>query len=56
MQQIFYEEIPQIVLWYDNDLQAYRSDRWAGFVQSPKPDAEGNGGSILFQYTPVLVC
>ena len=52
MQQIFYEEIPQIVLWYDNDLQAYRSDRWSGFVQSPEPDAEGNGGSILFQYTP----
>ena len=52
MQQIFYEEIPQIVLWYDNDLQAYRSDRWTGFVKSPAPDEEGNGGSLLFQYTP----
>jgi peptide/nickel transport system substrate-binding protein len=51
MQQIFYEEIPQIVLYNWNDLQAYRSDRWEGFVQSPKPDAEGNGGSLLFQYT-----
>jgi peptide/nickel transport system substrate-binding protein len=52
MQQIFYEDVPQIVLWYDNDLQAYRSDRWTGFVPSPKPNAEGRGGSLLFQYTP----
>jgi peptide/nickel transport system substrate-binding protein len=52
MQQIFYEEVPQVVLWYDNDLQAYRSDRWSGFVRSPEPDAEGNGGSLLYQYTP----
>ena len=52
MQQIFYEEIPQIVLWYDNDLQAYRSDKWTGFVPSPKLDAEGRGGSLLYQYTP----
>lgn len=52
MQQIFYEEVPQIVLWYDNDLQAYRSDRWTGFVQSPAPDEEGRGGSLLYQYTP----
>ena len=22
MQQIFYDDVPQIVLWYDNDLQA----------------------------------
>jgi peptide/nickel transport system substrate-binding protein len=52
MQQIFYEEVPQIVLWYDNDLQAYRSDRWTGFVRSPAPDDEGRGGSLLYQYTP----
>jgi peptide/nickel transport system substrate-binding protein len=52
MQQIFYEEVPQIVLWYDNDLQAYRSDRWSGFVPSPAPDEQGRGGSLLFQYTP----
>jgi peptide/nickel transport system substrate-binding protein len=51
MQEIFYEEIPQIVLYNWNDLQAYRSDRWEGFVRSPKPDADGNGGSVLFQYT-----
>ena len=52
MQQIFYEEVPQIVLWYDNDLQAYRSDRWSGFVRSPEPDSKGWGGNLLYQYTP----
>jgi peptide/nickel transport system substrate-binding protein len=52
MQQIFYEDVPQIVLWYDNDLQAYRSDRWSGFVPSPAPNQEGRGGSLLFQFTP----
>ncbi len=52
MQEIFYAEVPQIVLWYDNDLQAYRQDKWTGFVPSPKPSADGRGGSFLFQYTP----
>jgi peptide/nickel transport system substrate-binding protein len=46
MQQIIYNDRPELVLWYDNYLQAYRSDRWTGFVQQP---SEGNG-TILFQY------
>jgi peptide/nickel transport system substrate-binding protein len=50
MQQIIYEQIPEIVLYYGNDLQAYRSDRWEGFVFQPTPAADGTGGSILFQY------
>jgi peptide/nickel transport system substrate-binding protein len=45
MQQILYDDRPEIVLWYDNYLQAYRSDRWTGFVEQPP----GNG-VILFQY------
>lgn len=45
MQQILYEDKPELVLWYDNYLQAYRSDRWTGFVKQPSED-----GSILFQY------
>lgn len=45
MQQILYEDRPEIVLWYDNYLQAYRSDKWTGFVQQPS-----DGGSVLFQY------
>jgi len=52
MQQIIYEQIPEIVLEYGNDLQAYRSDRWTGFVHQPKPDSQGRGGSILYMYNP----
>ncbi|HYZ12956.1 MAG TPA: ABC transporter substrate-binding protein [Actinomycetota bacterium] len=45
MQQIIYEDRPELVLWYDNYLQAYRRDLWTGFVKQPT-----EGGSILFQY------
>jgi peptide/nickel transport system substrate-binding protein len=45
MQQILYEDRPELVLWYDKYLQAYRSDTWTGFVKQPS-----EGGTILFQY------
>jgi peptide/nickel transport system substrate-binding protein len=45
MQQIIYNDRPELVLFYDNYLQAYRSDKWTGFVHQP----EGQG-TILFQY------
>jgi peptide/nickel transport system substrate-binding protein len=45
MQQILYDDRPEIVLWYDNYLQAYRSDKWTGFVKQPAGE-----GTILFQY------
>jgi peptide/nickel transport system substrate-binding protein len=35
LQRHIYEQVPEMVLWYDNDLEAYRSDRWTGFVQQP---------------------
>jgi peptide/nickel transport system substrate-binding protein len=46
MQRYIYEQVPEMVLWYDRDLEAYRSDRWTGFVESPAP-----GGYLLDQYT-----
>ena len=39
--------MPYIVLFYDNVLQAYRSDRWTGFVQQPAED-----GDLLATYGP----
>jgi peptide/nickel transport system substrate-binding protein len=45
MQQILYDDRPEIVLWYNNYLQAYRNDRWTGFEKQPAGD-----GAILFQY------
>lgn len=48
MQRMVYEEAPYVVLYYDTNLQAYRSDRWTGFVQQPT-----EGGDLLAGYGPV---
>ncbi|MEK9665232.1 MAG: ABC transporter substrate-binding protein, partial [Candidatus Nanopelagicales bacterium] len=45
MQQILYDDVTYVVTWYYDNLEAYRSDRFTGFVPQP----EGNG-SLLFQY------
>jgi peptide/nickel transport system substrate-binding protein len=45
MQRIIYRDIPEIVLYYDNDLMAYRSDRWTGFVEQP-----AGQGNLVYQY------
>ncbi len=42
-QQLFYEDCAYIVMWYQDKLQAYRSDRWTGFAQTP--------GGIVFNFT-----
>jgi peptide/nickel transport system substrate-binding protein len=47
MQQYLYEKNPEIVLLYESDLQAYRSDRWTGFISQPQPQ-----GSLLFAFGP----
>lgn len=51
MQQQVYDEVPYIVLYYDNTLQAYRSDRWAGFMQQPARNGDllAPYGSFSFQ-------
>jgi peptide/nickel transport system substrate-binding protein len=38
MQQIIYRDVPEIVLWYPNTFEAWRADRWTGFVHWPEPD------------------
>jgi peptide/nickel transport system substrate-binding protein len=44
MQQRFYDEVPAVILGYDNVLEAYRQDRFASFQVQPDP-----GGSIMEQ-------
>jgi peptide/nickel transport system substrate-binding protein len=46
MQQTIYQEVPEVVLYYQEDLQAYRTDRWTGFVNQPQPQ-----GFKLFAYS-----
>ena len=45
MQQILYDDWPYAITYYYDNLVAYRSDRFEGFVPQPAPD-----GSYLFQY------
>lgn len=45
MQQILYDDWPYALTYYYDDLLAYRTDRFEGFVAQPDPD-----GSYLFQY------
>lgn len=35
MQEMLFNDRPYIVLWYDDVLQAYRSDRFSGFIEYP---------------------
>ena len=45
MQQMVYDDAPYVVTFYYDDPQAYRSDRFTGFVPQPAPN-----GALLFQY------
>lgn len=45
MQQYLYEQVPEIVLMYTKDLQAYRSDRFTGYQKQPSPT-----GSLFFAF------
>ncbi len=45
MQQMLYDDAPYLNTVYNQIGEAYRSDRWEGFVPQPNP-----GGILLFQY------
>jgi peptide/nickel transport system substrate-binding protein len=45
MQQMLIDDMPYLVLYYPDQLSAYRSDRFAGFIPQPREN-----GAILFQY------
>ena len=48
MQEIFYSEVPNIPLYYDSELHAYRTDHFGGWQNQP-PDT----GTPLFQFGPI---
>jgi len=43
MQQMYYEDSAYIVMWYQDKLQAYRTDTWTGWSDTP--------GGIVFNFT-----
>jgi peptide/nickel transport system substrate-binding protein len=45
MQQMLYDDAPYVLTYYYDNPEAYRSDRFTGFVPQPK-----GRGALLFQY------
>ena len=45
MQQMLYDDWPYAVTYYYDNLVAYRTDKFEGFIPQPDPN-----GSYLFQY------
>ena len=43
MQQKFYDDAAYLVMWYQDKLQAYRTDTWSGWTEVP--------GGIVFNFT-----
>lgn len=50
MQAYIYEQIPEVVLVYPNYLQAYRTDKFTGYVPTP-----AEGGALMFGWGPYSV-
>jgi peptide/nickel transport system substrate-binding protein len=50
MQQILYEQQPYITLYYDQNLEAWRTDRFTGYIAQPSPD-----GDMLAFYGPFSI-
>ena len=53
MQRIVYVDTPYIVLWEEPTLQAYRSDRWTGFIKQPAGDGDLLASSGPFSYISI---
>jgi len=47
MQQIVHDDRPEIVLWLENTLEAYRNE-WSGFQEQLGPGQDS--GELFFQY------
>jgi peptide/nickel transport system substrate-binding protein len=38
MQAILYRDVPYVILWYNVNLQAFRTDKWTGYGTVPVKD------------------
>jgi peptide/nickel transport system substrate-binding protein len=43
MQQILYKDSPYAILWYNTNIQAFRTDRWTGYSSVPP---SGHGAAL----------
>ena len=46
MQAMLYRDTPYVILWYNVNLQAFRTDRWTGYGTVP-----GEDGAPFFNLT-----
>jgi peptide/nickel transport system substrate-binding protein len=46
MQAILYRDAPYVILWYNTNLQAFRTDKWTGYGAVP-----ADGGAPFFNLT-----
>ncbi len=53
MQRIIHRDCPDIVLWYNVNLAAYRTDRWTGYVRAPGPEGAPFWNMIRATYQDV---
>ena len=49
MQQIFYDEAPYHILYYDADLHAYRTDQFAGWKNQPPTTARRSSATATLE-------
>ena len=47
MQEFLYEDVAQVILYYESDLEAYRTDTFTNWVPTPEPN-----GYFVFGYVP----
>jgi len=53
MEEIIHRDCPDIVLWYNVNLVAYRTDRWTGYVRAPGPEGAPFWNMIRTTYQDV---
>ena len=53
MEEIINRDCPDIVLWYNVNLAAYRTDRWTGYVRAPGPEGAPFWNMIRTTYQDV---
>ena len=47
MQSFLYDDVAEVILFYESDLEAYRTDTFTGYSPTPPPD-----GYMVFGYLP----
>jgi peptide/nickel transport system substrate-binding protein len=53
MQEFLYEDVAQVILYYESDLEAYRTDTFTNWVATPEPDGYFVFGYVPYGYTNV---